>query len=404
MPLPLEGIRVLDWTIWQQGSACGAMLGDMGADVIKIEQAGTGDPGRYLIAAGGQSTEDKPNWYFEANNRNKRSITLDLKQPEALEVVLALAAESDVFIQNFRQGVADRLGIGYEALRAVNPKLIYGSATGYGKEGDESGEPSFDHLGLARSGIMNAAGEPGMPPLSIAGGVADQMGAIMLAYGIMTALVARERHGLGQEVNASHLGSMTFLQGLSVSMKLMAGLAIPRTFRHAAINPLWNHYRCQDGQWIALAMLQPDRYWTDFTRIMGLPGMAEDPRFDNMTNRTENSEACIALLDQAFATRPRDEWIRRIKEDGADLIYTIVNTVDDLPTDPQVRANGYITEIDHPQHGPTEMLGMPVDLSETPGSIRRVAPELGEHTEEVLLDVLGWDWERIGELREKKVI
>ncbi|MAI27325.1 MAG: CaiB/BaiF CoA transferase family protein [Myxococcota bacterium] len=404
MPLPLEGIRVLDWTIWQQGSACGAMLGDMGADVIKIEQAGTGDPGRYLIAAGGQSTEDKPNWYFEANNRNKRSITLDLKQPEALEVVLALAAESDVFIQNFRFGVAERLGVGYEALRAVNPKLIYGSATGYGNKGDESAEPSFDHLGLARSGIMNAAGEPGMPPLAIAGGVADQMGAIMLAYGIMTALVARERHGVGQEVNASHLGSMTFLQGLSVSMKLMAGLAIPRTFRHAAINPLWNHYRCQDDQWIALAMLQPDRYWADFTRIMGLTDLTGDPRFDTMTSRTENSEACIALLDEAFATQPRDEWIRRIKEDGADLIYTIVNSVDDLPNDPQVRANGYITEVDHPQHGTTEMLGVPVALSETPGSIRRVAPELGEHTEEVLLDVLGWDWDRIGALREKKVI
>jgi crotonobetainyl-CoA:carnitine CoA-transferase CaiB-like acyl-CoA transferase len=404
MPLPLEGIRVLDWTIWQQGPVCSAMLGDMGADVIKIEQAGTGDPGRWLLAAGGHDTSDKPNWYFEANNRNKRSITLDLKQPEAVEVVLALAAKSDVFVQNFRKGVADRLGINYEALRAVNPQLIYASATGYGKEGAESGEPSFDHLGLARSGIMNAAGEPDMPPLGIAGGIADQMGAIMLAYGVMSALVARERHGLGQEVNASHLGSMTFLQGLSVSMKLMAGIAMPRTFRHRAYNPLWNHYRCKDDRWLAFAMLQPDRYWTDFVRIIGRPDLAADPRFDDMAHRTQNAEACVALLDEIFASRPRDEWIEHIRSDGADLIYTIVNSVDDLPSDPQVRANHYVTEVEHPQHGRTEMVGLPVALSETPGSIRRVAPELGQHTEEVLVEVLGWDWDRIGELREKKVI
>lgn len=404
MPLPLEGILVLDWTIWQQGPVCSSMLGDMGADVIKIEQAGTGDPGRWLLAAGGHSAEDRPNWYFEANNRNKRSMTLDLKQPEAVDVVHALAAKADVFVQNFRKGVSDKLGIGYEDLRKVNSKLIYASATGYGKEGDESAEPSFDHLGLARSGIMNAAGEPGMPPLAIAGGVADQMGAIMLAYGIMTALLARERHGMGQEVNASHLGSMTFLQGLSVSMKTMAGIAMPRSFRHKAYNPLWNHYRCADDLWIALAMLQPDRYWTDFTRIIGRPELAEDPRFDVMANRSANAEDCVALLDEIFATRPREEWLQRIRGDGADLIYTIVNSVDDLPTDPQVLANGYVTEVDHPQHGPIEMVGLPVALSETPGSIRRVAPELGAHTEEVLVDVLGWDWDRISALREKKVI
>jgi len=404
MPLPLEGMLVLDWTIWQQGPVCSAMLGDMGAEVIKIEQAETGDPGRWLTAAGGRDTSDKPNWYFEANNRNKRSITLDLKQPEAVEVVLALAAKADVFVQNFRKGVADRLGIDYASLRAVNPKLIYASATGYGKEGAESAEPSFDHLGLARSGIMNAAGEPDMPPLGIAGGIADQMGAIMLAYGVMTALVARERHGMGQEVNASHLGSMTYLQGLSVSMKLMAGVAMPRVFRHRAYNPLWNHYRCADDQWLALAMLQPDRYWADFVRIIERPELAEDPRFVDMPNRSQNAEACVAILDEVFASRPRAEWLERIRVDGADLIYTIVNSVDDLPNDPQVRANDYVTEVEHPQHGPTEMVGIPVALSETPGSIRRVAPELGQHTEEILLDVLGWDWDRISELRAKKVL
>jgi crotonobetainyl-CoA:carnitine CoA-transferase CaiB-like acyl-CoA transferase len=404
MPTPLEGMLVLDWTIWQQGPVCSAMLGDMGADVIKIEQRGTGDPGRWLLAAAGQTLSDRPNWYFEANNRNKKSITLDLKKPEGIEVVHALAEKADVFVQNFRKDVAARNQIGYQNLREINPRIIYASATGYGPEGPDSAEPSFDHLGLARSGIMNAAGEPGMPPLGISGGIADQMGAIMMAYGIMTAVVARERHGIGQEVNASHLGSMSFLQGLSLSMKLMAGIAMPRSFRARAFNPLWNHYECQDGQWLALAMLQSDRYWPDVARLIGHPELATDAKFATAAARAQAAEECVTLLDEAFAKKPRDEWTKLLREDKSDLIYTIVNSVDDLPTDPQVLENDYIVEFDHPQHGPTNMVGIPVGLSETPGSIRSAAPEMGQHTEEVLMDVLGWDWDRISELRDKEVI
>jgi crotonobetainyl-CoA:carnitine CoA-transferase CaiB-like acyl-CoA transferase len=289
-------------------------------------------------------------------------------------------------------------------LKARNPRIVYASATGYGPEGPDSAEPSFDHLGLARSGIMNAAGEPDMPPLGITGGIADQMGAIMLAYGVMTALVARERHGLGQEVNASHLGSMAYLQGLSLSMKLMAGIAMPRTFRTRSFNALWNHYCCADGSWIALAMLQADRYWPDVARIIGRPELVEDPRFSDMAARAQHSEECVAILDEAFAKRSREEWLRILREDDSDLIYTVVNTVDDLPDDPQVQANDYIVDFDHPTYGATKVVGLPVGLSETPGSVRAPAPELGQHTEEVLLDVLGWDWERIEALRNDEVI
>jgi len=403
MPLPLEGIRVLDWTIWQQGPICSSMLADMGADVIKIEQTGVGDPGRSLVSAGGAEVK-RANWYFESHNRNKRGITLDFGKPEGREVLYALAEKSDVFVQNFRQGVAARLGLDYATLREKNPRLVYASATGYGPNGAESAEPSFDHLGLARSGIMLAAGEPDMPPLGISGGIADQMGGVMLAWGVMTALFARERSGLGQEVNASHLGSMLFLQGLSVSMKLMAGVAMPRSFRARAMNPLWNHYRCQDGKWLALAMLQSDRYWPDVARVIGRPELATDPRFRDLRVRAANAAECVAILDAAFASRPRADWLRILAEDSGDYIYTIVNSVDDLPDDPQVRANDYVVTIDHPQHGPTRMVGVPVALSETPGSVRSPAPELGQHTEEVLLDVLGWDWDRISALREKGVI
>ncbi|MCP5068336.1 MAG: CoA transferase, partial [bacterium] len=368
------------------------------------EQRGSGDPGRYLAAAGCATAKDCPNWYFEANHRNQKSITLDLKKPEAVAVVLDLARKSDVFVQNFRCGVADRLGIGYDALKQINPKLIYASATGYGPDGPDRAEPSFDHLGLARSGIMNAAGEPDMPPLGIAGGIADQMGAVMMAYGVMAALIARERHGIGQAVDASHLGSMMWLQGLSLGMLCMAGFPVPRTFRGQAFNPLWNHYACGDGKWLALAMLQPDRYWGDFSNAIDRPELATDDRFIDISSRAEHATECVAIIDEAFASAPRDEWIQRLRKAPGDFIFTVVNSVADLLDDPQVKANGYITQVDHPQHGPTAMLGIPVRLRETPGSIRSVAPELGQHTEEVLMDVAGYDWDRIGALREKEIL
>ena len=403
MAMPLDGIRVIDWTIWQQGPVATTLLGDLGADVIKIEERVGGDPGRGVVSMSGIDLGDRPNFYFEANNRNKRSLTLDLKQPEAVEIVQKLVAGADVFVQNFRKGVAGRLGLDYESLRAHNDQLIYASATGYGPEGPDSSDPSFDQLGLARSGIMMAVGEPDMPPLAVAGGVADQMGAIMLAYGVLAALVARERSGVGQQVDASHLGSMMMLQGLSVSARLMMGFALPRTPRSRAGNPLWNHYRCQDDQWLSLGMLQPDRYWADFCRAVGRPEMADDERFAEMRARSQNAEAAVALLDEIFASKPRDEWMKILREGEGDFIFTLVNSVNDLPDDPQVQANDYVIDFEHPQHGTIQMLGMPVRLSETPGSIRSPAPEFGQHSEEILLD-LGYDWDAISDLRKREVI
>lgn len=403
MSMPLEGFRVLDWTIWQQGPVCSAMLGDLGAEVIKIEERDSGDPGRGMLKLSGVDLTDRPNFYFEANNRNKRSLTLDLKKPEAKEIVYQLVAKSDVFVQNFRLGVAGRLDLDYATLRKHNPKLIYASATGYGPEGGEAGDPSFDQLGLARSGIMLAVGEPDMPPLQIAGGIADQMGAIMLAYGVITALLARERFGVGQRVDASHLGSMAFLQGLSLSARLMMGFAIPRMPRKYAANPLWNHYRCADDKWICLGMLQPDRYWADFVRVLGHPELTADERFATLQTRAANAGAAVEALDAIFATKPRGEWVPLLR-DGGDFIFTVVNSVDDLPTDPQVLANQYVVDVEHPQFGTTQNVGIPVRLSETPGKVRSTAPELGQHTEEILTELLGYSWEKVGELKELGVI
>ena len=403
MTMPLDGIRVLDWTIWQQGPVCSVMLGDLGADVIKIEERVGGDPGRGMLRSSGIDLTDRPNFYFEANNRNKRGLTIDLKKPEGVAIIQRLAETADVFVQNFRKGVADRLGLGASVLCARNPRLVYASATGYGPEGPESGDPSFDYLGLARSGIMMSCGEPDAPPLAIAGGIADQMGAVMLAYGVLAALLAREKTGRGQVVDASHLGSMTWLQGLGLSARTMLGRAIPRQSRQYASNPLWNHYQCSDGQWLALGMLQGDRYWAKLCAVLGVPEAGTDERFNTQIQRMFNAGDCVALLDQAFATRPRAEWLQRLRA-GGDFIATIVNTVDDLPDDPQVQANGYVTTFEHPSFGPTPVVGIPVRLSETPGSLRRPAPEFGQHTEEILTDLLGMSWEEIGRLRDAEVI
>jgi len=403
MTMPLDGIRVVDWTIWQQGPVASVMLGDLGAEVIKIEERTGGDPGRGVLRAQGMDLSDRPNFYFEANNRNKKSLTVDLKKPEGVEIVRELADRADVFVQNFRFGVAARLGLDAATLRARNPRLVYASATGYGPEGAERAAPSFDYLGIARSGIMLAAGEPEHPPLAIAGGIADQMGAVMLAYGVLAALLAREKTGRGQEVDASHLGSMAWLQGLSLSAKLMLGFALPRMPRAQAINPLWNHYRCADDKWLALSMLQPDRYWAKFCEVLGIPQAANDERFATMGPRAANAAACVALLDETFAKRPRADWIAVLTPSG-DFIVSIVNSVDDLPDDPQVKANDYVTTFEHPAFGPTRVVGMPIRLSETPGSVRLPAPEFGQHTEEILLDVLGYTWDDIARLRDADVI
>lgn len=401
---PLDGIRIIDWTIWQQGPVATQMLADLGAEVIKIEERERGDPGRGITAVAGSGTvKSGRNYYFEANNKHKKSIALNLKQPAAREIVHRLTARSDVFVQNFRKGVAKRLGLGYADLAVHNPRLIYASASGYGPEGPDSGEPSFDYLGQARSGIMNAIGSGTTTPTYVYGGIADQMGAVMLAYGVLAALFARERTGIGQEVDASHLGSMMALQGLNVVARTIMGKEFPRNTRANAYNPLWNHYRCADDKWISLAMLQPDRYWRDFCEVLGKPELIADPRFAEVKIRGKNSAALIAIFDDVFATRPRDEWMRVLKGRG-DFIYTIVNSVSDLPDDPQVRANDYVVDYNHPALGNLTLLGMPVKLSATPGEPRGHAPELGEHTELLLTEMLGYSWDDVARLREANVI
>jgi crotonobetainyl-CoA:carnitine CoA-transferase CaiB-like acyl-CoA transferase len=405
MTKPLEGYRIIDWTIWQQGPVATMMLADLGAEVIKVEERIGGDPGRGVMSIGGSTTggEGKRNYYFEANNRHKKSIALDLKKPEGRAIVYRLVEKSDVFAQNFRKGVAAKLGLDYQTLSRYNPKLIYASASGYGPKGPDAGEPSFDYMGLARSGIMTAVGEPDMDPQNITGGIADQMGAIMLAHGIVVALLARERLGVGQEVDTSHLGSMMALQGLNLSCRLTLGKEFKRFYRTKAVNPLWNHYKCQGDKWICLAMPQADRYWSDFCQALGIQELEKDPRFATMKVRGKNAEELIMILDKVFASKPRDEWMGILKA-GGDFIYTLVNNINDLPDDPQMLANEYVVDYDHPAWGSIKVVGSPLILSKTAADPRGTAPEFGEHTEQILIDTLGYSWDDVVRLKDEQVI
>ncbi len=401
--MSLEGIKVIDWSAWQQGPVASMMLGDLGADVIKIENRAGGDPGRGIIGTGGNSFDlaEGRHAYIEAHNRNKRGMTLNVKTDKGREIMYQMVKEADVFVQNFRQGVAAKLKLDYQTLSGINPKLIYATASPWGPEGPESSNRGYDYLGQARSGFMSAVGEPDMPPLLAASPIADQIGAIMLAYGVLAALVARDRTGVGQEVNSSLLGSMIWLQGLSINASLMAGWELPRQAKSGVWNPVYSHYLCSDGRWIALGLLQSDRYWADFCQAMGLEELEKDERFESLVPRAINAKELVPILEARFATKTSDEWSQALRE--KDLLFCLVNSISDLASDPQVTANNYITEYDHPALGKVNMVGFPIHMSETPPSIRMPAPELSQHTEDVLLN-LGYSWEDIGKLREEEVI
>ena len=409
-PGALEGIRVVDWTIWQFGPVAATMLGDLGADVVKIESL-DGDPGRAVFAAGGvdRSLPAGRNAYFEANHRNKRCIALDLKQPKGVKVVHELVGSADVFIQNFRKGVAERLELGYETLKEINPRLVYASGSGYGPEGPDSELPALDAAAQARSGLMYATGPDGAEPYPVQGVVGDQIGGITLGFGILAGLVARSIHGIGQKVDVSHLSSSIWLQGLAVSMGMLTqhkpdseiNLS-SKPSRDVAYNPLANYYRCRDGRWIMVADFQADRYWPSFAAALSLGELVDDPRFHDTLARGENRRELIGILDDVFSRKAYADWAEILERTG-DHIFSLVQTLPELANDPQVIANGYIADVEHPDLGTVKLADHPVRYSETPHSIRSVAPELGQHTEEVLLE-LGYTWDDITGLQDLGVI
>ena len=393
MPSPLEGITILDFTRYQQGPYSTVMLSDMGADVIKVEERVHGDLGRALGA--------QPNGYcsyFEALNRNKKSITLDLQAPEGKAIVHRLVERCDVVVENFRPGVMDRLGLGYDDLKQTNPKIIMASATGFGLLGPESRRPSFDVIGQAMGGMMAAQGGADGDPQLVTGGFADHVGAMYLAFGVAMALIARDRFGVGQHVDASLLGGQIAFQALGYVRALNGPPPNPALYRGG--NPLFRAYRCGDGHWVALGILDP-KWWPALTRAIGRPELAVDPRYAEPFARMQNGVELREELAKCFLTRTREEWVKILRDH--DVPTGPVQDFKEAAQDPQVIANEYIVELPHPVLGTIREPGSPIRLSATPTNIRSAAPELGQNTEETLL-LLGLSWEEIGSLRERKVI
>ncbi len=408
MKTPLEGCRVIEWAVWQQGPLAGMMLGDLGADVIKIEDRTTGDPIRGLLGSmgkevGGMKAVAQRNPYFDHNNRNKKSITLDLHKPKGKEILYKLVEKADVFLQNYRKGVPKRMGLDYETLRKRNPKLIYASASAWGPKGPGVDRPAFDFTGLARSGIMDVVSGPGQPPSGFQAGMADQIGGIMTAYTVVTALYMREKTGQGQEVEASMLGGMAYLLSMLVDFKFITGVEQPKWNRNTATNALWNYYKCKDDKWIALGMLQSPRYWPDFCRSVGIQHLEKDPRFAEMNARAINGAELVSILDKVFITKTRKEW-QEILDKGGDLLNEPVYSIGEMMEDPQVKANNYVVDFQHPTYGKIGMVGFPMHFNNASTPVRLPAPEFGQHTEEVLMEVLGYSWEDIAKLKEEEVI
>jgi CoA:oxalate CoA-transferase len=393
---PLEGVRVLDFTRYQQGPYATALLADMGADVLKVEPRLDGEWGR-------QSERDESGFspYFESYNRGKRSITLDIRRPEGRAVVERLVPRVDVLVENFRPGYMDRVGLGYEALRSHNPRLIYAAASAFGPKGPLAQRPGYDHIAQAVSGLMiEQAGGPGHEPVPALPGAADQISATMFAFGIASALVARERTGEGQKVEVSLLGSMIAFQGRQITRFLHTGKQGRARFRRS---PLYSHYKTTDG-WVAIAAQDPKR-WERLCHALNHPELTDDPRFAGPWERHHNAAELEEVLEDIFATRTTAEWLERLIAE--DLPCAPVNDyralVDGTDLPAQLAANGYLATVEHPTLRMLRTAGIPIHMSGTPPGPVGHAPELGHQTEETLLD-LGYSWEEIERLRRDDVI
>jgi len=396
----LGGVRIIDQTMWQMGPVGTMMLAAMGAEVIHIEPP-EGDPGRTMPIplSGGQGKGrfgENLSAYFENNNRGKKSMVIDLAKPRAREVLYQLVTRSDVYVHNLRPGIARLIGCDYDTLRKYNAGLIYSSASSFGIRGPDGEKPGFDMSGAARSGAMYMVPNEAGNPVMALGSAYDQIGAIFEAFAVVSALLARERYGTGQKVENSQLASSMWLMNLMIQATSYAKIPrFPQSPRSMATNPLWNWYQCADGEWIALCMVQAGRHWPAVCDALGMDeAIRNAPRFKDTAARAKNAGEVVALFDNIFISKPRDEWIKAFE--GKDIFWEKVQKFADLPDDPQVIANEYMVDYNHPLTGEVyKYQHLPVVFSETPAKGMGRAPLLGEHTEEILVDILGYQKEDV---------
>ena len=394
-PAPLAGLTVLDFTRVLSGPYCTMLLADMGARVIKLEQPGRGDDTR----AWGPPFVNGESAYFLSINRNKESLTLDLKQPSARPILESLLARADVLVENFRPGTMNRLGLAYEALGAKHPRLIYCSISGFGQTGPRRAEPGYDAVIQGEAGLMSITGEAAGPPFRLGVAISDIVSGMFAAQGITLALLARARTGRGQHVDIGMLDATAALLTYQAGIYFATGTTPGRMGnRHPTIVP-YETFHASDGDFVVA--VGNDNQFRTFCSIIGAAELASDERFTTNRGRVVNYNELRPLLVQRLCNRTRQEWVRELKAAGVPC--GSVREIAEVLSDPHLDARAMIETVDHVTAGAIRLLGVPIKLSETPGSVRVAPPALGQHTDRIL-EECGLSRAEIDALRDGKTI
>jgi crotonobetainyl-CoA:carnitine CoA-transferase CaiB-like acyl-CoA transferase len=392
---PLAGIKVIEIGLAMAGPFCGMTLADYGAEVVKIERVGEGDESRHWPPY----FPGEVSYYFAAANRNKQSLAIDLKSAEGAALLKELAAGADVLIDNYRIGALDKLGLGYEALAAINPRLIYCSISGFGPNGPRAHDRANDIFMQAFSGNMSITGEEGRGPVKAGISVADVGAGMFGVIGVLLALQARAHSGRGQRVDTSLLEGQIAMLSYHLTSFFATGRAPVRRGASSQLSVPYQAFQAKDD-WVVVAAFTP-RMWQGVCRAIERPQWADDERFADSSRRAANRATLIPMLAEVFATRTVDDWVARLSAEGVPC--TSVNSIDKVVVDPQVAARDMIVEVEHPTIGRLRMAGLPIKLSANPGSVKTPPPLLGEHSRQVLAG-LGLSQERIDALVQSGVI
>jgi crotonobetainyl-CoA:carnitine CoA-transferase CaiB-like acyl-CoA transferase len=392
---PLAGVRVLDLTRVLAGPFASMMLGDMGADVVKVEETGKGDDTRkWPPFVGGEAS------YFMSVNRSKRSLTLNLKSPAGVAILKRLAARSDVLLENFRTGTMEKLGVGYATLRRLNPRLVYCAISGFGESGPQAGRGGYDLIVQGEAGIMDITGFADGPPVKVGTSVADLVSGMAAAQGITLALLARARTKRGQKVEISMQDVMASLLTYQAGLYFATGQRPSRRGNaHPSIVP-YEVFKAADA-YLTLGVAN-NGLWRQCCTALGRPDLVTDARFDTEAKRVEHRAVLVPLLNEIFGTRDADEWLKRL--DAVGVPAGRINTVAEVCESEHLKARDMIVTLSHPTAGNVTVLGVPIRLHATPGAAAAPPPLLGQHSDEVLRETLGLKPAAIAKLRADGVI
>ncbi len=397
MPQALAGIKVLDLSRVLAMPYCSMMLGDLGAEIIRVERPGVGDETRHW----GPPWVGPLSAYYLCTNRNKKSITVDLKKKEGQEIIRRLARRSDILLENFLPGSLTEMNLGYDQIRGLNPGIVYASVTGYGQNGPYRDFPGFDFIIQAQGGLMSIIGESDGPPMKVGVAIVDITAGLFASSAILAALHYREKTGIGQHIDLALLDAQVAWLANQASNYLVSH-KVPRRMGNAHPNIVpYETFQAQDGIYIALGVGN-DNQWRKFCKVAQMEYLMDDPRYATNPKRVENRRELVSNLQDVFRGKKSDEWIRLLIQ--AEIPCGPINTIDRVFSDPQVLAREMLIGMEHPAVGSFKVVGSPMKLSETPVQYRTPPPLLGEHTEEILKDVLGYSQAEIARLKEEKVL